>query len=83
MTKQTIMTWKAECEEWREINKEKEGATAFDVSLEQRKRMLAQGQRPATYDEIIAELGNKSRCIHGAPACEECIAHDTMLAMST
>lgn len=22
-------------------------------------------------------------CVHGSPACEECIQHDTMLAMSS
>jgi hypothetical protein len=25
----------------------------------------------------------KTKCIHGSPACDDCIAHDTMLHMST
>lgn len=27
--------------------------------------------------------GSSSICIHQAPACDDCIAHDTMLAMSS
>jgi hypothetical protein len=87
------MGWKAECDEWQAIARETQGdvttaqsrkyRTAHDVSFEQRKRMLARGQHPMTYEEIIAEAENKSHCIHGAPACDECVAHDTMLHMST
>lgn len=33
-----------------------EGVSAWQVSLEQRKRMLARGERPMTYDEILGEL---------------------------
>src|ERR1700678_1329665 len=64
-----IMGWKAECDEWQAIAKEgvevhvslgimkirSKYQTAFEVSLEQRKRMLARGQRPMTYYEIVSE----------------------------
>lgn len=26
---------------------------------------------------------DRTSCIHGRPSCEECVAHDTMLAMSS
>jgi hypothetical protein len=60
------MGWKAECEEWqaiadeivdptRSVTEGRKFKTAYDVSFEQRKRMLARGQRPMTYPEIINE----------------------------
>ena len=53
--------WAAQDTEWREIRDEMIAArpgqpvTAYQVSLEQRKRMLARGERPVTYEEIVAE----------------------------
>jgi hypothetical protein len=62
------MGWAAQSQEWNEIGDElvekweqagkpygKE-PTAFQISLEQRKRMLARGQRPLEYEEILDEL---------------------------
>jgi hypothetical protein len=59
------MGWKAECEEWQAISKERLDAplghipkyeSASKISFEQRKRMFALGQRPMTYPEIINEM---------------------------
>lgn len=56
------LSWQRECEEWARIGNELQAArpgvpiTAYQISLEQRKRMLARGDRPMTYDEIIAEF---------------------------
>ena len=53
--------WATQDAEWRgicdELIKARPGepVTAYQVSLEQRKRMLARGERPITYEEIIAE----------------------------
>ena len=53
--------WSAQCEEWSAIARELAAArpgdavTAYQVSLEQRKRMLARGERPISAEEI-AEL---------------------------
>jgi len=33
--------------------------TYYQISLKQRERMLARGQRPMTYDEIVADLTSK------------------------
>jgi hypothetical protein len=55
-----LMGWAAECAEWEaikgELLEERDSITAYDVSIEQRKRMWARGQRPMTYEEILAEL---------------------------
>lgn len=61
---QMVMGWKAECDEWEAIREELlanrryvgEGVSAWQVSLEQRKRMLSRGQRPMTYEEILGSL---------------------------
>lgn len=56
-----IERWERECEEWQAIKDEFVssspigGVTAYVVSLEQRKRMLARGERPVTLEEIQAE----------------------------
>ena len=53
--------WTLQDEEWHAIRDELidarpgELVTAYQVSLEQRKRMLARGQRPVTYEEIVEE----------------------------
>ncbi len=53
--------WARQDTEWRAIGDEMVAATAggfvsaYQVSLEQRKRMLARGERPVTYEEIVAE----------------------------
>lgn len=48
---EVLKLWAAECAEWQAIRDEMldarpGGVTAFQVSLEQRRRMLARGQRP-------------------------------------
>jgi hypothetical protein len=53
--------WAAECREWQAIGNElaaraPDGVSAYQVSLEQRKRMLARGERPMTYEEILSEM---------------------------
>jgi|SRR5208337_3335105 len=67
---QTTMGWSAQCAEWRAIAEElvsvwvKGGqdprytVTPYRVTLKQKERMLARGQRPMTGHEIIAELGH-------------------------
>ena len=50
--------YKKEAREWDQIAQELGRAgtvTAFDVSEEQRRRMAARGERPMTYDEVLAE----------------------------
>ena len=53
--------WALQDAEWRAIRDDfiearpSEPVTAYQVSLEQRKRMLARGERPVTYEEIVAE----------------------------
>ena len=52
-----------EHEEWTKIAEELARAgsvTAFDVSEEQRKRMAARGEKPMTYDEILAEMATSA-----------------------
>ena len=57
----TLERWAAQDAEWRAIRDELieqrpgQPVTAYQVSLEQRKRMLARGERPVTYEEILAE----------------------------
>ena len=54
--------WARQDAEWRVIGNEMAAAanggavSAYQVSLEQRKRMLARGERPMTYEEILADL---------------------------
>lgn len=55
--------WAAEQAEWMAIRDELIEAaagnpvSAWQVSLEQRKRMLKRGESPMTYDQIVIELG--------------------------
>jgi len=50
LTEEQLQQWANECKEWDEIRdemlKERESVTAYQISLEMRKRMLARGQRP-------------------------------------
>lgn len=54
------MTWTEECAEWNLIRDELldkangEIVTAHQVTTEQRKRMLAEGRRPADVDVILS-----------------------------
>lgn len=56
-----IERWATQHAEWVAIGNELalarpgQPVTAYQVSLEQRKRMLARGERPITHEEIIAE----------------------------
>ena len=58
--------WAKQDAEWRAIRDEMiaarpdDGVTAYQVSLEQRKRMLARGERPMTLEEILAEAQESS-----------------------
>lgn len=60
-TSTALERWALQDAEWRTIRDELidarpgEGVTAYQVSFEQRKRMLARGERPVTYEEIVAE----------------------------
>lgn len=56
--------YEAQCREWDEIRdqlidarRNGEAVTAFQVTTEQRKRMLARGERMVTYEELVAEAG--------------------------
>ena len=57
--------WALQDAEWRTIRDDLiearpgQPVTAYQVSLEQRKRMLARGERPVTYEEIVAEYEAK------------------------
>jgi hypothetical protein len=59
-----VRTYEAQAYEWQAIKGEliaaarsREIVTAFQVTLEQRKRMLARGERPVDVERMI-ELGN-------------------------
>ena len=58
------MTWAQQSKEWQDIADEMIAigipATAYKISLEQRKRMLTRGERPMTYEEILVDLGQPS-----------------------
>lgn len=49
--------WAKQCEEWRAICDEKielgERPTAYQITLEQRKRALARGERLVTYQDFL------------------------------
>lgn len=61
-----LMGWAAQDREWHAISAELQGArpgeivTAYQVTLEQKKRMLARGDHFMTYDEILEEWRQKS-----------------------
>jgi hypothetical protein len=54
-------TWKTQCEEWNAIattmGERDATVTAYEVSLEQRKRALAEGRRLVTYDDLEKATG--------------------------
>lgn len=55
--KEFLERWAAECDEWQRIRDElairtPEGVTAYQVTLEQRKRALASGKKLLTPEEI-------------------------------
>lgn len=56
--------YEAECREWQEIAQEiaqeHGAAVAYDVSDEQRRRMALRGERPMTFEEIVAEASAAS-----------------------
>lgn len=59
-----LARWRAAWDEWAAIRDEMIAAvsgpvTAYQVSLEQRKRMLARGERPLSLEEIERVLGIK------------------------
>lgn len=59
VTNTALERWKKESAEWQAISEEMIArdttgcVTAYQVSLEQRKRMLARGERPVAYEEIV------------------------------
>jgi hypothetical protein len=62
VTTAALKKYADECREWNEIAEELERAgrhpSAFDISEEQRRRMLARDERPITYEELIAPDSN-------------------------
>jgi hypothetical protein len=46
--------WKAQCAEWDRIGDELGMVTAYAISLEQRKRALAEGRKLVTYADLEA-----------------------------
>jgi hypothetical protein len=54
-----MRSWEAQYSEWCAIrdelirNRPDQKVTAYQVSLEQRKRMLARGEQPIGYEEIL------------------------------
>ena len=71
--------WATQDAEWRTIRDELvttargRGVTAYQVSLEQRKRMLARGERPVMYEEIIAEAEASPVVYHFAIPFSGCL----------
>lgn len=66
------MSWATQCREWDAIKDEMVlawekkgrpyggGPTAYQVTLEQKKRMLARGEKPMEYEEILDECRESS-----------------------
>lgn len=52
--------WKEICEELVGNAESNHPVTAYQVTLEQRKRMLARGERPMEYKEILAAIAEET-----------------------